>query len=61
MDLRLLKRLVFDSIKYSSLDASRKDDCRNLLQNQWDIFTQLIAFQREELLPAKVELSIVEK
>ena len=41
MDLRLLKQLTFGSIRYSALDASRKDDCLARVQLEWDIYMQL--------------------
>jgi hypothetical protein len=34
-DLRLLKRLVFNSIKYSSLTDARRSQCLSLLQRKW--------------------------
>jgi len=43
MDLRLLKRLVFDSIRYAGLNESDKSRCQTLLQIQWEVFTQLVA------------------
>ena len=34
-DLRLLKKLVFNSIKYSSLSDSRKSKCLSLVKRKW--------------------------
>jgi adenosine deaminase CECR1 len=34
-DLRLLKKLVFNSIKYSSLTDHRKAQCLSLVQRKW--------------------------
>ena len=38
MDLRLLKRFVFDSVKYSALQPEAKQQCMQLVQVKWDKF-----------------------
>ncbi len=38
MDLRLLKKLVFNSVDYSGLNPIDKGNCRDLVQGKWDNF-----------------------
>ncbi len=40
MDMRLLKKLVFNSIEYSALNDQDREDCLELLQSKWDSFVQ---------------------
>ena len=39
-DLRLLKKLVWNSINYSALNAERKLKCERLLERKWDSFVK---------------------
>ena len=50
MDLRLLKQLAFSSIEYSALEegSPEKDDCRDLLQIQWDVYMQAVARSEQQ-------------
>ena len=50
MDLRLLKQLAFSSIEYSALEegSPEKDDCRDLLRIQWDVYMQTVARSEQE-------------
>ncbi len=50
MDLRLLKQLAFSSIEYSALEkgSPEKDDCRDLLRIQWDVYMQAVARSEQQ-------------
>ena len=36
MDIRLLKKLVFNSVEYSALNIFEKEQCMNIVQTKWD-------------------------
>ena len=39
-DLKLLKKLVWNSIKYSALDKQRKEKCQRIVEKKWDAFLE---------------------
>lgn len=39
-DLKLLKKLVWNSIKYSALDNQRKEKCQRIVEKNWDVFLE---------------------
>ena len=62
MDLRLLKKLVFNSVKYAAMEAGQKAGCQNKVQAKWDAFMQTVASQvrlEKMLKENKIEVSIV--
>ena len=38
MDLRLLKKLALNSIKYTTLETNHKEKCLEMFNEKWDIF-----------------------
>ena len=38
MDMRLIKKLIFNSIDYSFLQNDARNECKNLVQRKWDAY-----------------------
>ena len=58
MDLRLLKKLVFSSIRYSAMEPSQKTVCQGKVQARWDEYMKTVA-QKMMSKKKKVDGSIV--